>query len=266
MKLGRNDPCMCGSGRKVKRCCGTDASRHRAETAEELVALAFHFPRYRPQTDAFDAWAHELMADQDDGAVADGIAVLDADERKRIVGGFACDHPEAWRSLLDDFVDEELAGELLLIGAIAAGVAERRDLGEALSLLEDGDVDSLEALATAIPGEDVWSVVESAETAEALDAVPDELDDDEYERRWTEVLDQQISRLRTPWHDTRLDTLVARVRGALPDTDFPIASRVLLDACERLAELREPLLAALLSDSLDRIYTAEPPADFREAA
>lgn len=23
-KVGRNDPCSCGSGKKAKRCCGTD--------------------------------------------------------------------------------------------------------------------------------------------------------------------------------------------------------------------------------------------------
>lgn len=25
MKVGRNDPCPCGSGRKHKRCCGTSS-------------------------------------------------------------------------------------------------------------------------------------------------------------------------------------------------------------------------------------------------
>ena len=26
-KIGRNDPCPCGSGRKVKKCCGVDVAR-----------------------------------------------------------------------------------------------------------------------------------------------------------------------------------------------------------------------------------------------
>lgn len=270
VKLGRNDPCICGSGRKVKRCCGTDALRDRlrltAETAEELLTLALHFPRCRPETEAFEAWALEALGEADDRILADGLAELDEDERERIVRDFAREQPKAWRSLLGDFGNEELAAELLLIGAVAAGVAERRRLEEALWLVEDGDLDSLRALATAIPGEDVWSVVESAVAAGALGAIPDELDDDEYERRWTEVLDEQVSRLGTPWHDARLDALAGRLRRALPDPEFPVASRVLLDACERLDELRGPLLRELLSDSLDRIYAAEPDARLREAA
>jgi uncharacterized protein YecA (UPF0149 family) len=27
-KVGRNDPCPCGSGKKYKKCCGADGSRH----------------------------------------------------------------------------------------------------------------------------------------------------------------------------------------------------------------------------------------------
>lgn len=270
MKLGRNDPCICGSGRKVKRCCGTDALRDvlrlRAETAEELLTLALHFPRYRPQTEAFDEWAGSAPDEPDEAAVAAGLEALDEDERERIVGGFAGEQPKAWRSLLDDFGNEELAAELVLVGAVAAGVWERRALHKELWLLERREADPVDALATAIPGEHLWSFIESGMAAVALDCVPDELEDDAYERVWTTVLEAQVSRLRTPWHDARLGRLVARVRSALPDPEFPIASRVLLDACERLQELRKPLLAALLSDSLDRIYAAEPPAHVREAA
>jgi SEC-C motif-containing protein len=25
-KIGRNDPCVCGSGKKYKKCCGSDAA------------------------------------------------------------------------------------------------------------------------------------------------------------------------------------------------------------------------------------------------
>jgi len=34
MTLGRNDPCHCGSGRKLKKCCGpADEARRTAEVA-----------------------------------------------------------------------------------------------------------------------------------------------------------------------------------------------------------------------------------------
>lgn len=41
MKLGRNDPCHCGSGNKYKKCCATkDEAAHSAKLAEELAAQA----------------------------------------------------------------------------------------------------------------------------------------------------------------------------------------------------------------------------------
>jgi DNA-3-methyladenine glycosylase II len=90
VKLGRNDLCICGSGRKVKRCCGTDGLRDRlnlvVETAEELLTLAFHFPRCRPESEAFEAWVRGLPPDPVDDAIIDGLAALDDDEvRARLV-------------------------------------------------------------------------------------------------------------------------------------------------------------------------------------
>jgi hypothetical protein len=42
MKLGRNDPCSCGSGKKYKHCCMNTASKQHAEIAddvEQIVAM-----------------------------------------------------------------------------------------------------------------------------------------------------------------------------------------------------------------------------------
>jgi hypothetical protein len=262
VKLGRNDLCICGSGRKVKRCCGVDALRERVtratEAGEELLALAYHFPRFRPQSAAFDAWAVTAPEDPSDDALADGLATLDTDERRRIVDAIGREQAEAWESVLADFGNDELAVELLLAGAVAAGVNERRrPLDEALWLLEfDGEVDPVTALATAIQPEDLWSVVESAVTAVALDEVSDDLDDDEFERRSTAVLESQAARLRTAWHDERLNALLARLRERLPDPEYPRASAMLLDAVDRADAVRSRLATALLSDSLDRIYAA----------
>ena len=123
-----------------------------AEAGGELFALAYHFPRYRPQSAAFDAWAASAPEDPSDAALAAGLATLDADERRRIVDGFAQEQPTVWQSVLTDFGNDELAVELLLAGAVAAGVNERRrPLDQALWLLEfDGEVDAVTALATAV--------------------------------------------------------------------------------------------------------------------
>jgi hypothetical protein len=41
MKIGRNDPCHCGSGQKYKRCCcEKDEAARSAELAEQAAARA----------------------------------------------------------------------------------------------------------------------------------------------------------------------------------------------------------------------------------
>ncbi|WP_299010374.1 SEC-C metal-binding domain-containing protein [uncultured Shewanella sp.] len=39
MKLGRNDPCPCGSGEKYKRCCMDSMSKQRADIIDELTQI-----------------------------------------------------------------------------------------------------------------------------------------------------------------------------------------------------------------------------------
>ncbi|WP_017443988.1 YecA family protein [Gayadomonas joobiniege] len=39
MKLGRNDPCHCGSGKKYKRCCMDNASKQHAQVFDEVEAM-----------------------------------------------------------------------------------------------------------------------------------------------------------------------------------------------------------------------------------
>jgi hypothetical protein len=261
VKLGRNDICPCGSGRKVKRCCGVDALRDlvqlRAETAEELFELALNFPRYRPRTEEFDVWARAAPDEPSDEAIEQGLSALDAAERERILAGFPHEYPRIWEGMLADFGNDALAREIVLKGAVVAGVAERfQPWDESFPLLEDGGDDEgpIVALASSIRAMDVWSVIESGETAEALDALPVELGDGEYELRWTEVLEAELRKRWTAWHDERLDVLVARLRESLPDPDFPVASSRVLAACTHLDAVRRGLAAALLSDSLDRIY------------
>ncbi len=40
MKVGRNDPCSCGSGKKYKACCAVKPARSQIMTLVALVAFA----------------------------------------------------------------------------------------------------------------------------------------------------------------------------------------------------------------------------------
>lgn len=258
MKPGRNEPCPCGSGLKVKRCCGVAAAgereRRRDEAAAELVDLALHFPRYRPGSPEFERWALAAPEVPTREALEEGVSALDEAERVRVARGFAADHPKIWSSVVADFLGEEsLAAELVLVGAVVAGVEEwRRPLDEPLALLErdpEAREDPLEALALALVGDDLWSVIESGEAGEAIDGA-----------RWgreMQALAAAADRLTTPWHEERLLLLVARLRGRLPDADHPLASAALEAACELLmrdAELQQRLRVELLLDSLSRLH------------
>ena len=260
MKVGRNDACPCGSGRKVKHCCGVDVVRDRARrqdgAAAELFDLAFHFPRYRPVSVEFDRWAQSPPEELTRDALEDGGSSLDEAERDRIRNGFALDHPQVWSGVVADFGNEELAGELVLAGAIVAGLTERlRPLDpEVLWLLEqDADVrnDPVEALSLSLDGRDLWSVIESGQTAEAIDAAAEDRTDAAYRTA--------AEQLATEWHEQRLAVLVERVRQRLPDPSYPLASAALADACTRVAadrKLARRLRAELLLDSLPRVFDA----------
>jgi len=258
VKPGRNEPCPCGSGLKVKRCCGVDAAgereRRRNEAAAELFDLALHFPRYRPRSPEFDRWALAAPEEATPEALEEGVNALDLAEQERVARGFAADQPEIWSSVVADFLGEEaLAADLVLAGAVVAGVAERRrPLDEPLALLErdaEAREDPLEALALALVGDDLWSVIESAEVGDAIDGA-----------RWgreMQALAAAADRLATPWHEERLLLLAMRLRGRLPDADYPLASAALEAACGLLmrdGELQRRLRIELLLDSLSRLH------------
>ncbi len=256
MKIGRNDPCPCGSGRKVKRCCGVDGVRRHADAAAELFSLAFHFPRYRPATAEFDAWARTAPDGLTRDTVGHGVARLDPHERERILDGFGRAYPEAWASVISDLGNETLAVDLVLGGAVVAGLKERRRRPdpEALDLLElegAARADPVEALALTLDANDLWSVIESGLAVEAVDAAgrgPAHV-----------VLRAEAERLATAWHRERLHVLVARLRSCLPEPDHPLASAALLRACDRIdsdKRLAGRLRAELLLDSLPRVLAA----------
>ena len=79
---------------------------------------------------------------------------------------------------------------------------------------------------------DLWGIHESIRTEADLAAVPDELDDEEYERRWEQTIGVAAARLTTRWHRKRLAVLVRRLRARLPLADYPAASAALESACD----------------------------------
>jgi SEC-C motif len=250
VKPGRNEPCPCRSGLKVKRCCGVEGAHRRDEAAAELLSLALHFPRYRPASAAFDEWARAAPSEPSHEAVEQGIAAMGADERERILAGFRDEYPEVWNGVVNDFGDEERANQLVLIGAVVTGVNERFRSPDpvGLEIVELGAntrADPVEALALTLDPSDLWSVIESWLAVEAFHA--------------GSSIAAVADRLATGWHDERLEVLVERLRGVLPDPGYPLASGALEDACRAFAEdkgVRRRLRTELLLDALPTVLDA----------
>jgi hypothetical protein len=256
MKVGRNEPCPCDSGRKVKRCCGVEGVRRWRETAHDVFSAALCFPRLRPTSSTFDDWAAAPAAEWSREELEQGLGALGEVERERIVAAARNMDADVWAGFVRDLGGEEHVVPILLLGAVVAGLDERdRPLDpDALDLLEhDPDVraDPVEALALVLEPRDLWSVIESALAVEAIDAAHGAFADT--------ALPAAADRLATPWHDERLLVLVERLCDRLPDPSFPLASAALTDACRAVAEddrLRRRLRAELLLDSLPTIFDA----------
>jgi hypothetical protein len=244
VKFGRNDPCPCGSGTKVKRCCGVEGVRRSQEALEDLFGLAFHFPRQRPASATFDAWAEQAGDRLTRELLEEGLAQLGRAEQARIPAQFAAIYPQLWETILDEAGSRDEALQILLAGAVVAGLEERQrqlDPG-ALQLLEvDEDLreDPVESLALVLVPGDLWSVVEVVDAADSFD-----------KGSTTGVI---AERLWSEWHEHRLHDLVLRLRSQLPVARFPAASSALVTACrtfERDSLLRTRLRAELLLDAL----------------
>jgi hypothetical protein len=245
----------------VKRCCGVDGARQQArrvnEATAELFDLAYLFPRYRPVSTEFDAWARTAPEDFSREALEEGLGWLSASEGERIIAGFRSEHAELWSSVVSDVGDESDAVELVLAGAVVAGVSERlRPIDvDGLAVLEDdaeARADPVETLAFVLDPHDLWSVVESGTAAEAIGWV--------YGNAADLALAAEAERLATAWHHDRLRVLVGRLLAWLPVPEYPLASDALASACESLdsddAVVRR-LLTELLLDSLPRVLLAD---------
>jgi uncharacterized protein with PIN domain len=255
----RNAPCPCGSGRKHKLCCGTTRDEERAQrrAVEGLFALPSGFPLLRPDSDDFEDWLTAHRAElQTRELIENAIDVVGATERERISRSFARWFPPVWASLVADVRDEVTAETAVLLGAVVAALAEERLPDElVLELLEDDPelADPAETLALCLEATDLWSFVDETAAHGAVAAIPYELDEDEYARRWDTALEREAARLLTRRHRRRLWLLVRRLSRELPIEEFPRTSHAVGLACaafERDRRVRSRVAGMLLGDTL----------------
>jgi hypothetical protein len=269
----RNAPCPCGSGRKHKLCCGTTreqdwATRREAESRgralQQLFALPALFPLLRPDSEAFEAWLRALAPDEEvtRALIEAGLGVLGRAGRERIVRAPATACPDEWARLVAQVGDPGKARMSLLVGAVVAALDEYPSVDEfVLESLEDDEepVDPAEAIALCIDPCDLWSVAEASAANEAVLAIPDHVDDDEYELLWEQAFADAAARLLTHAHRRRLRLLVRRVEAQLPFDGFPAASTAVESACaafDRDKRLHERVAALLLGDTLGPLLRA----------
>ena len=266
--VSRNAPCPCGSGRKHKLCCGTTRDQERAvrKAYEDLFALPSGFPLLRPDSDDFEVWLTAHRAEPPTRElIEEAINVISPAERERISRSFAGWEPQLWASLVAGVRDEVAAETTVLVGAVAVSLAEQPLPDEfVLELLEDDPeiADTAEVLALCLEATDLWSLVEAEAARRAVAAIPDELDEDEYEQRWQAVLEREAALLLTRRHRRRLALLVRRLSAELPFEEFPRASRAVDLACaafERDPCVRSRLAAMSLGDTLGPLYWQQLP-------
>ncbi len=228
----------------MKRCCGVDGVRRSQDALEDLFSLAFHFPRQRPASGTFDAWAERASDQLTRELLEEGLVQLGAVEQARIPADFVAAYPRVWETILGEVEGRDDAVDVLLIGAVVAGLEERqRQLDPAaLELLEVDEQaceDPVESLALVLAATDLWSAFEVIDAAESLDAGA----------TTAAIADQ----LWSGWHEQRLEDLVHRLCERLPVAGFPAASSAIENGCrafERDPWVRTRLRSELLLDAL----------------
>jgi hypothetical protein len=232
VRFGRNEPCPCGSGAKYKRCHGgtsegARALERRLDALAEAGDLGALFPWLRPADEAVVRAAGLV---HDDGPAAAELArLVDADDRRRLVGAYAAEFPGEWEGLSAEVGDADAAADALVAGALRAAVAERGPppsrLFEAVERSPVAVDEPLEALALALRPASIWSIVEAVNAAEDATARAGGAGD-------VDVLLDEAARERLgPEHVERVRALSRFLAAGLPAPRFPRASAVLAEAC-----------------------------------
>lgn len=126
---GRNDPCPCGSGRKVKRCCGERRGPSTEQLARAHVAMLAR-DAARELADVSDDVLEELW---------DGLVDLPARDLSLLVTLPKLIGPDL-QHLLDGFADEDCDFDVQALIRLAADVdtyQQRARLADALIRLHD---------------------------------------------------------------------------------------------------------------------------------
>jgi tetratricopeptide (TPR) repeat protein len=88
-KIGRNDPCHCGSGKKYKRCCleeDQEGERFVREAAAAVIAAE------QAEDNTFAEWSDKL--DDESNAVIDLIGADKLDEAEQAAHQLIANYPE----------------------------------------------------------------------------------------------------------------------------------------------------------------------------
>jgi hypothetical protein len=225
-----------------------------------ITALPVFFPRLRPANEALERWAEAPAGRATDGVLDEGLALVGDAERRRITADAAAEKFLSWNKTCRQF-GADVAEAALLRGGVAVAAAECRELhAGALDLVERTPDADAATLALVLHAQDLWSGAEVERVEAALDDFPDDLDDDEYERRWEALFPHTARRFWSPAHEARLDILVRRVRRRLPADGFPRASEVLRAACKRVAQDRRFRQEVGVELLVDAVYELRRPA------
>jgi hypothetical protein len=254
---------MCGSGLPFARCHGDPGNEYaRIAALNEAEAIPALFPFVRAQGPAFEAFVERVAGDaaEDDdidvSVLAEGISLLDAGERRRLVDSWAVPYADRWASLNRAAGDTAAAERALLIGALRVAVDERaptpRDI---VGLLEDRRLSGspFAALSFVVPPMFVWSRDEANAASAAASG----------RRKPAQrhhAIEQVAHALATFDHLRRTRGLVARLAAELPFEDLPVASETLAGPCREVEvddESARTAAAALLIAYVEQIALAD---------
>jgi hypothetical protein len=245
----RERPCRCGSGVPERACHdprGAPGDELRLLALGWIHGLAELFPFLRPTTAPALAFAERVArelgpADSDvpPEVVEEGLALLGASERARLVDVFAAPHPEEWTAVGRDLGDDGLARRVLAAGAVRSAIDDRRlPPRRLLDDFESGVAPSWPAaiaLALALRPQGVWSI-EEARKADRAGSVHDL-----FGARWSAEIKRVAMELLADEQRMRVRMLALALAQQLPIEGRPRASACLAGACERIAG--EPLFA-----------------------
>jgi len=88
-KIGRNDPCHCGSGKKYKRCCLEDDQQNDREARTAFTAA---LAASQAEEDEFNEWSDKL--DEESNTVIDLIEADKLDEAEHAAHQLIKNYPQ----------------------------------------------------------------------------------------------------------------------------------------------------------------------------